>query len=277
MIRFLSRLFGRDPDDAPAPIQADEVGDARPPVPAAAPLPGFEPQNRLEELLVAAAHDPERRTAFNRALLESTLFAASPDLPASRGMALPLAVDAPRLIQVGSAEGHGLPALFTSQARLFATIGNGLGYFAADGARLLAIAADRGAWLNPGLGYGVQWTPTDIAALLGRPAERRRAEDVQLLVGAPSDPPDALIAALREALAGDPAIARAWLGLAQWPGREELAWYLDVRTTLGRGEIERRLEPVFRDADLAGRALDLVVMPLDGGEGAGIPLLGDAG
>lgn len=262
MIRGLSRFFRRDRD---RPFPAGEI--------AAEATPRFQPLNRLEEMLVAAAHDPGQRGAFHDRLLASTLYAASPDLPASRGMALPPGMRALRLVQAKDADGERLPVLFTAQARLVEAFGNAIGFFAADGERMIGLVADRGALLNPGFGYGVRWTAADCAGLLGRPVERRREQDVQLLLGAPSDPPQALIAALRGALAGDPAIDGAWLALAQWPGRDGMAWYCDIRTTLDRTGLERRLEPVFRTADLGGRPLDLVVLP-PGGEGAGIRLAG---
>ena len=105
MFGSLLRLFGLG-RTAPPP---EAAGTDRAPAPAA---PLFVPQNGLEEMLVAAAHDPQRRAAFNRLLLESTLYAASPDLPASRGMALPPAAGELRLIEVSMGGGPGLPALF---------------------------------------------------------------------------------------------------------------------------------------------------------------------
>lgn len=269
MIRSLIRLFRRD-GDSPAPAREEHAAAARSDIISPA-TPGFQPQNRLEEMLIAAAHDPGQRAVFRQLLLESPLFAASPDLPAARGTALPATIGEPRLLELAGPDGRRLPALFTSQARVFEVLGNGPGFFAAEGARLIALAASRGAMLNPGLGYSVRWTAADCAQLLGRPAHRRREEGAHPLLGTPTERPEALLATLRTALADETRIAGAWLALAQWPGREGLAWYLDVRTQLGQGEIEQLLEPAFRHADLAGRALDLVVLP-PGGEGAGISL-----
>lgn len=270
MIRNFFRIFGRAEDESVPPEERGAVGTAG--IVIAPTAPAFHPRNPLEEALVAAAHDPARRPAFNRLLLESTLYAMSPDLPASRGTTLPAAVTAPRLLQVKAPGGQGVPALYSTQARVFDAPGSGLGYFAAPGAQMLALVAGRGALLNPGLDYSVRWTPEDIAHLLGRPVARRREDDAQLLLGTPTETPEALLAALRGALAGEPDIAGAWLALAQWPGRDGLAWYLDVRTTLDRAAIEKRLEPVFRDMEL-GHGLDLVIVP-PGGEGPGIRVVG---
>lgn len=270
MIRNFFRIFGRGAGDAGSPDGATAIGTSG--IVVARAAPSFRPLNPLEVLLAAAAHDPARRPEFNRHLLEAPLYAVSPDLPASRGMALPPGA-APRLQAVPGPDGRALPALFSAPERVAEKLGARTGFFAADGARLLALVADHGAVLNPDLGYGVHWTPADCAVLLGRPVERRRVEDAQLLLGAPSDPPEPLVAGLRAALSGDARIDGAWLALAHWPGRDGLSWYLDVRTLLDRGEIERRIAPVFRAAGLAGRTLDLAVLP-PGGEGAGLLLTG---
>lgn len=271
MIRSFFRLFRRDRDRSAPPPEERAAPHAQSGIVASASAPAFQPQNPLEEMLIAAAHDPAQRAAFHRLLLESTLFAASPDLPASRGMALPATVGQPRLFELAGPDGRRLPALFSAQTRVVEALGNGPGFFAADGAQLLALAADRGAMLNPGLGYSIHWTAADCALLLGRPVHRRREQGAHPLLGTPTEPPEALIAGLRAALAAEARITGAWLALAQWPGREGLAWYLDIRTTLAQGEVEQLLAPLFRSTGLAGRTLDLAVLP-PGGEGAGISL-----
>lgn len=267
MIRRLLDMFRRGEADVPA------IGDGPIAAPASAG-PVFVPCNPLEQALVQAAHYPDWRADFHDLLLESTLFALSPDMPASRGMRLPESVTSLRLAEAPGPDGRPLPILFSAQLRIFEAFGSGVGFFAAEGAKMLRLAEGRGALLNPGLGYSVHWSADDIGRLIGRPSERRSEKGSRVTFSMPNAPPVELVQDLRVALGGDPRIAGAWFATAHWLAHGRLCWYLDIRTTLTRAEIETRLEPIFRHADLGGRPLDMVVNPPDGSEGAGLRIVG---
>ena len=101
----------------------------------------FQPQNELEELLIAAATDPEARPRFTQALLTSDLLVATPDAPAapveriSEGETI-------SILNVQTPEGTPMPGVFTSELRLAETFGAGAGYVGMNGRVLFEIIAE---------------------------------------------------------------------------------------------------------------------------------------
>ena len=242
---------------------------ARPSAPAPAPTPTFVPINDIERLLMDAAVRPEARPAFERALLDVPLYAATPDVPETAGERTVGEGETLQLFNVESPEGTAVAAIFTAQERIADFFQRETGFVAIKGEDLLTIVAGHGAWLNPGASYGVYWSPADLAAILGKSVPRTIERDTQIMLGTPAEPPLALIAALRSVLSGDDRIADAWFALAHWPDGTA-AWYLDVRTALDAPAVQALLAETFRRADYAGRALDMVVNPPGGRDGTGI-------
>lgn len=231
---------------------------------------GFHPQNALEALLVEAVRDPAQRTRFQQALLAADLYAATPEAPADSGWRTTESGEELRLLNVEAPDGAPVAAVFTAEARVAEVFGAGAGYVRMKGEDLLGVVAGHGAWLNPGSPYSVHWTPDHVAAMLGRPVSRTVQQETQVLLGSPSERPEALIAALQSALGGDRRIGGAWLALAHWPDEDKQSWYLDVRTGLSADEVNALLAETFKTVDFAGRPLDMVVNGAGDEAGAGI-------
>jgi len=255
-----------------APLKKSETpasavsGDAPPPPPA------FIPENELEEALMEAATNPDRRTVFSTMLLDSDLFAATPDAADQRKVHSLQAGDQLRLFTVDLATGGRATALFTSERRVAEVFGAEVGFVAAKGRSVLELVMNDDAILNPGLGYGVHWTPADIASLLGKPVARTVAKETKLLLGTPAEIPDTVVRRLTDVLGGDGRISEAWLALAYWPDSQESAWYLDLRSTHARDELADMIAAMLKGMDLGGKPLDTVIFPPSHPPGTGIRL-----
>lgn len=266
MKKLLDRLLGKE-KGTPLPVgsaatDSSAGGDA----PAG---PAFPPHNMLEQLLIAAADDPSRRTAFEEAVMKAELYVGIPDPPSETGERDLAAGDQVQLFNVTAPDGASVPAVFTSEARIAEIFGEGVGFMRMNGEILLEMVAQDGAFLNPGLAYGVHWTPADLACLLGRPVRRVIEEDTRVMLGTPIDRPEALIASIDGAFAGVSGIEEAWLALAEWPTGDR-GWYLDVRSALPMDEVSALLTEVYERKDPGGLPLDLIVNPPGGGAGNGI-------
>lgn len=241
-------------------------------------LPGssqraFHPCNGIERLLMDAARNAEAREAFQRALLESELYAATPEAPEVDGHRTLKTGEKMNLLNVQSPDGAPVAAIFTARERAAEVFGPGVGFLGIKGNILFDILADHGAWLNPGLAFGVYWNAQQLAALLGRPVSRTVKKDTKILLGSPAQRPEVLIAGLKAALTGDPAIEGAWLALAHWPEEAKSSWYLDVRTHLPPAQVSERLKALFQSGPFEGRPLDLIVNAPGTGEGTGIRIV----
>lgn len=264
---WLKRILGRS-NEVP-------IGDAST---EAAPVPShaqsvfvaFQPHNDIERLLMDAAANPAARMTFQRALLESDLCVATPEAPPFSEHRVVSQGESLQLLNVQSPDGEQVPAVFTAQERIVDVFGMGVGFVAMKGEDLLPIIATQGAWLNPGFPYSVYWTPSELAAIIGKPVPRTIKHDTKIMLGVPAEPPAALIASLKAALGSDNRIAEAWLALAHWPEDGASSWYLDVRTDLAGPAVQALLAETFRQADYAGRPLDMIVNSPNGKEGVGI-------
>ena len=189
----------------------------------------FEPLNMVERQLVAAANGGvEQRKAFERFILDETLYVGMPEVPAEETVRLSQG-ETIRLLNVPLDDGRQAAAVFTSPQRVAEAFGE-VGYVGMEGRALFEIIRAAPAVLNPGQAYGVVWEPDSLAAMLGLPIEHVVKENTTILLGAPAEPPTALIDSLRAALSAVPQVEAAWLGLAAWPETQSQSWYLDVRT-----------------------------------------------
>lgn len=255
--KFFNRL-GRDADGQPTPDGAE--AEAR-----------FIAVNNFENQLIAAAFDAARHGAFNAALLDATIFAATSDL--MRGTIDVSAGDRLRLRAVPAPDGRSAAALFSSRERLVERFGGAAPFMAMRGEQLFDLVADSGAVLNPDLAFSVHWSPEDIATMLGRPVRQEQREDAQILLGMPARPPRALVDGLRDHLGVDPRIESAWLALARRRDRDEASWFLDIRAQIDRDDLRRLLEPLLRTVNMEGKPLRMVLGDPDGEPGTGIQLL----
>ena len=226
------------------------------------PLGDFILKNPLEELLEEAHADPARRPAFETMLLHTDLYAAAPDASGTVETHIFLPGDQLKLRNVTLQGGKQVPALFTSEQRITEFYGEGAGFVTMKGRPLLELVAQFGAALNPGFPHGVLWTPDQLASLLGRPVPNPVTRDMPVGLGMPDTRPERLIDALTERLGRDDRVAAAWLGLAQWPEREEVAWYLDIASETGIADLRELITDTIRPDDLEGRRIDVAVNPL---------------
>lgn len=269
MTGWFKRLLGRGEAIPNSDAKADAAKSAAS-APAEAPFVAFQPHNEIERLLMDAATNADARAAFQGALLDADLYAATPEAPELPGARTVGEGEHLSLLNVRAPDGNPVAAIFTAQARIVEVFGAGAGFVAIRGEELLSLVAGQGAWLNPGLPYSVYWTPQDLSAVLGKGQQRTIEQETQVMLGVPAEPPTELIAALQAILGKDDRIAEAWLALAHWPEEESSSWYLDVRTDLDGSVVRDLLAETFRHADYAGRPLDMVVNRPGASEGTGI-------
>ncbi|MDZ4111024.1 MAG: enhanced serine sensitivity protein SseB C-terminal domain-containing protein, partial [Brevundimonas sp.] len=212
--------------------------------------PAFTPVNMVEQQLVAAANGGlEQQEAFERFILDETLYLATPEVPEEETVTFSQG-DSIRLLNVPLNDGRQAAAVFTSPQRVAEAFGE-VGYIGIQGRILFEMIRATPALLNPGQSYGVVWEPDSIAAMLGLPVERVVKKDTQIMLGVPADRPTELIERLKTAFAAIPGVEAAWLALAAWPEAQTQTWYLDVRTSSEDHEpIRRALPGAIEDADM---------------------------
>ncbi len=266
MKNLLSRLLRRGQNNALSTSDEPE-----PPVASQGnPPASFRPVNELEQLLMSAATDQSARVAFERLLLTDDLLAATPEAPLRSEERILKKSEKVQILNVVDQNGHSIPAVFTSQERLAECFGFGTGYLAMNGATLFEILINEGAVLNPASSYSGQWTANDLAALLGRPVRRILEKETKVLLGTPAERPEKLITMLTEAFGSDERIQAAWLALAHWPDRDDMSWYLDVRSTLAPDDIGPSIAEALANRDKFEKPVDVVVNAPSVGEGTGI-------
>lgn len=232
----------------------------------------FQPRNMVERQLIAAAQGTtEQQKAFERLILEESLYAATPDV-GPEGVETLQADTYINLLMVTLADGRQATALFTDPSRVEAVFGE-VGCLGMQGRVLFDSIRMQPAILNPGHGYSVVWEPENMSAMIGLPSERKVAKGTNILLGSPVEQPADLIARLREAFASVPQVEAAWLALANWPDSNDQSWYLDVRSTSADDDIIRRALPqAIEGVDLKGMVIDMIINPANGGPGIGISI-----
>jgi hypothetical protein len=239
--------------------------------------PEFEPTNVVEQQLLAAANgDLEQQKAFERFILDETLYVATPEAPAEETVTVSQG-ESIALLNVLLDDGRQAAAVFTAPQRVAEAFGE-VGAIGIQGRILFEMIRATPAVLNPGQAYGVVWEPETLAAMLGLPTERTIEKETRILLGSPADPPAELVDRLKATFGGVPHVEAAWLALAAWPETQTQSWYLDVRTSSADHEpIRRALPDAVEGADMHGRPLDLVINPVGQTEGVGIVIVEPAG
>lgn len=233
------------------------------------PAAPFHPVNEVEQLLMTAATDQAARAAFQRLLLTDDLLVATPEAPSRTEERTLQRSERIQILNVADHNGQAIPAVFTSQERLAECFGYGTGYIALNGETLFGILMNDGAVLNPASAYGVRWSPSDLAAMLGKPVRRVVEKETKVLLGAPPERPEKLIAKLTDALDRDGRIQEAWLALAHWPENDEWSWYLDLRSNASPDDMGPTIADALANIDKNEKPVDVVVNPpsADGGNG----------
>jgi hypothetical protein len=229
----------------------------------------FDATNELEAALVAAATDATSQAAFNYLLLRAPLFAVALDGP-DPATGESLGAGQLAIATVRSPEGKQLPALFTSAARAREVFLDDARVIKMDADDILHRAANQGAVLNPGLGYGIYWDAAALAALLSIPLQRSVPRGSNMQLSVPHDLPLELIDRLTTILEQDSRIDEAWLALANWTDASEAAWYLDLRSTETGDDLAQMLSKALRDVPMHGLPLDIVVTQPGGAIGIGL-------
>lgn len=230
----------------------------------------FEPANNVELQLVAAATgDAAQQKAFERFILDETLYVATPEVKSEGYVTLEKDTNV-KLLNVPLNDGRSAAAVFTSPQRIAEAFGD-VGYIGIQGRVLFEIIRTSPAVLNPGQAMGVVWEPDALSAMLGLPSERVIQKDTEVLLGAPAQVPTDLVQRLKVALSNVPAIEAAWLALAAWPPEFKQSWYLQVHTSAADHEAIRRALPgALEGADMMGKHLDMVINSADPKDGVGI-------
>ncbi len=203
----------------------------------------FEPANDLERLLMAAARDPQKRSAFSAAVLAGELFACpEPGGGAYRRVML--------------ADGAVAVALFTSPGRAAAIFADAPAVEGGGGRGLLEGLRTSAVAVNPGSDYGVIWSPADLDGLLDGVATEVIEAPTKILLGHPVERPEALIAALGRELGALGQVKAAFLLLAHRADKAEQSWLLGVDQDGDWNEVRSAIGRAVAGGVLGGRALD---------------------
>ncbi|MFT4118159.1 enhanced serine sensitivity protein SseB C-terminal domain-containing protein [Bradyrhizobium sp.] len=227
----------------------------------------FEPENEIERMLMRAAQEPSERPAFARALLDAeTVVVLVPEAgriaPGPDGHAI--IPEGTRLSMPSVTRGgeRFLP-FFTAPSRARAWFG-GDHVVAPDSTRdLFGRYPEASFVLNPGSDYGKEFTPAEVKRLLAGHFEEG-AETItipageQLLLGHPSDVPEALISALSREFGTVKSIRGAWLMLAARAGHAEQSWMLGVDHEGSWSKVQAAINRAVAGDVLKGRPLDAV-------------------
>jgi SseB protein C-terminal domain/SseB protein N-terminal domain len=232
--------------------------------------PDFQPVNMVEKQLVAAAiGNSDQQKAFEKFILDETLYFATPEVHPEGNITLQVDTSI-QLLNATLDDGRQAAAVFTSPQRVGETFGE-VGYMGLQGRTLFEMIRAKPAVLNPGQTYCVVWEPSAMAAMLGLPMERTIQKDTKIMLGLPADPPTEVIERLKLEFISIPDVAAAWLALAVWPETQEQSWYFDVRTDSTDHEVIRRaLSVAIEGADLKGRPVDMVINAASSADGIGI-------
>ncbi len=234
----------------------------------ASPL-AFVPNNMVEQQLVAAANgDLDQQKAFERFILDETLYVATPEVPAEETVTFSQG-ESIRLLNVPMDDGRQAAAVFTSPQRVAEAFGE-VGYIGIEGRILFEMIRATPAVLNPGQAYGVVWEPESLHAMIGLPIQRVVEKETEVMLGSPSEVPTELLDRLKTAFEPLVEVQAAWLALAFWPEASNHAWYLEVRSDGDHEPIRRALAAALAEVRLGDKPLDMIINAPGPKEGAGL-------
>ena len=231
----------------------------------------FQPENDIERMLMRAATEPADRPGFARALMDAEVFlvlvheggsiVSGPDgnavIPEGTRLAMPSATRGEER----------LVPFFTSPLRARSWYASDH-IVAPDRTRdLFGRYPDASFVLNPGSDYGKEFTPQEVKRLLAGqfdegPQTITLAAEERVLLGHPSEKPDALIAALRRELGAVKSVSGAWLMLAMRAGQSERSWMLGIDHQGSWPDVQAAISRAVAGDVLKGKPLD--ALPLDG-------------
>lgn len=231
----------------------------------------FEPLNALEQALVAAtAGDDQARSAFEQALLDNALWAASRTAPRDDQTLT--------LIAARSADGQQATALFTARERLVEVLGQDVHAASLPGRQMLDMVKANPAVINPGLGYGVRFDSAALNRLVGTPLPSE-GERTPFALSNPDNAPTELLAGLKAALTPEQGVLAAWLAEARWSDDAEPGLLLDLRLSSAAAPVPLLMQAALEGVDLGALRLDVrarVVEGSDIGPGSGLEIVSPA-
>jgi len=161
----------------------------------------FEPENDLERSLMKAATNPSHRPQFYRDLLGSVVFVinANPQpLAVQDGV---LQQGAQVAIQPWERNGMSWLPIFSSLSRLQQSLQVEATYLQLNARDFFELTSGANVVLNPGLDYGKEFLPEEIAGMLDSSVFRagsgyRVEQETKVLLGQPAKYPTELVTAL---------------------------------------------------------------------------------
>jgi hypothetical protein len=186
----------------------------------------FNPENRLEESLVAAASDPASRPDFYRQLIASDIFVIDDaPAPAAHGTHT---LEAGHTLNIRPMEMNGesyLP-VFSSVTRLQAAIREEVSYLGMNALEFMKITSGARLLLNPGSDYGKELLPEEVASIIDgsiwTPAESYTVpRETKILIGQPARYPDELVAVLTRVFEKNKSVERAFVAHFHNPATDE--------------------------------------------------------
>jgi hypothetical protein len=226
----------------------------------------FEPENDIERLLVAAASGTGDHVAFEKALVDATVFIAmlgdfsQVESGTDGRTVLPVATT----LNVLSYRKDDIDwiAFFSAPKRVYHATQADHAVAPEAARKLFEQFPGSGFVLNPGSDYGKYFLPDEISRLLAGDFRRDGAVEVpagtRLLLGMPADYPNELALAIKAALADMPEVSAAYLSLVQIEQQESLL--LELVSEADAGMLNQRLIPRIRSAIPSDRLLDVHVV-----------------
>lgn len=178
-------------------------------------------QESLTALLRRAVTEPAARPTFYEALMSATVFVigrVGDGNPDTGGEATLAEGDQVQLQNWNRPDGSPVIPFFTSLETLRESIAEECPYLALPARSLFEMTQGAELVLDPGSEQGKEFTPDEIANLLAsglsRTATPRTVEKAtQVLLGQPAQPPEAMMASLRQLFSQRPQVSRAFLAL----------------------------------------------------------------
>lgn len=229
-------------------------------------------ENRLEEMLRLAVADPGHRPEFYRVFLESQVFVIASHL-GSAGATGPVRLEAGERLSIVSwrqTDGATFIPIFTSLERLKEAVDHPAGYVAMNARDLMEATRGSRLVLNPRSDVGKGFPPDEVEMLLageipgGMAEERVIHKHTRVLLGQPSSPPAALLAALRTLFARRPGVRSASVGIMALDGSaDDAELIVGIDAGPDFGPVLREAGPVAADALEPGVPVNFVDLASD--------------
>jgi SseB protein C-terminal domain/SseB protein N-terminal domain len=224
----------------------------------------FHPENRLEALLMQAAVKASLRPEFYKELLAADLYVLI--LPQENQSGKFTTQPGDTISVKGSVfNGKQLIPIFSSERRLREYITGQDTLAKLNGQSLFAMfaAQNQGVILNPGSGYGKEFTAQEIAGLadgsIFQINKQLIEKDTQILLGAPAEPPTELIQNLIAYFEREPRVKRAYYAQIHMPQSDEAPHLIFAIEADGDFEpIASELGIIFREVAGQGQIFDLI-------------------